>query len=148
MHIIYTSAQARRLAGIPEEGDDVPDYPVTTDIPKKVLDAIIDDTAYLDEYGTDRLFLYDDGGYIIIYQLPGELDGCNFGLPNPTEYAFENATELETDDGVWVSLLELRNNETGIHYLFPKRFLSENSNMRSTLEWFEKNKDVNDVSHD
>ena len=118
MRILTTADQVRRVADIESATGHYPDYPYANAIPREVGQALLDGLDGLD-WPTDRDFLNDDGGWIVIYDAADELDQRPFGLPNVT--LMEDIRRIECRNGeTWWHCLALVNNETSIDYVFKE----------------------------
>ena len=118
MRILTTADQVRRVSGIESATGRYPDYPYGNVIPPEVGQALIDGLDGLD-WPTDRDFLNDDGGWIVIYDTAEEFEQRPFGLPPVT--LMEDVLRIECRNGeTWWHCLALANNETSIDYVFKE----------------------------
>ncbi len=95
--------------------------------PKEVIDRIKEIIKILNnEYGKDRDSYADDGGYVILMEYKADF----YSIPDFFEFIEkqepELVTEIDTDDGVWLDVLFLMNNEFGVSVFTKKDWVGLN----------------------
>jgi hypothetical protein len=128
MRILTSAAQIRRVAGLSGDGD-FPDYPYRLTIPSEVGEELLEG---LDEivWNSDRDFLNDDGGYIVIFDSSEEFENPVFGLLN-VDYA-EEVRWVKVAGSLWWLCLFVVNNETTVEFVFRHDLAS--SSIQSKLQ--------------
>ena len=94
--------------------------------PEFIVNRIVEIVKILNkEYGKDRNSYTDDGGYIILMEYKADYD-----IPDFFEFIVnqepEIVKEIETEQGVWLEVLYLMNNEFGVTLFTKKEWANPN----------------------